>query len=135
MSGEVATGLAWSKTDWSKFTTTLDGIGLAFDNPGSPGEIERAAENYIHALHAAIEEAVPKLRRSGRRKARGWWTNELDEISRSVNELQEASHRGPENQELARTARTARNVRRNAVRAAKQSYTMLKLQQMGPQEV
>ena len=43
-------GLAWSKTDWGKFTAAFDRAGLDFDSLGSKGEIERAAENYAKAL-------------------------------------------------------------------------------------
>ena len=48
-------------------------------------------------------------------------------VPMTVRTLQEEAHRDPLNQDLAGKAKTARNTKRNAVRAAKQSYTMLKL--------
>ena len=102
-----------------KFTAVLDQAGLDFDSLNSKGEIERATENYARALHNAIEEAVPKIQPNSHRKARGWWNEELDVISKTVNGLQEAAHRDPTDQDLANSARIARNARRNAVRAAK----------------
>ena len=128
-------GLAWSKTNWGRFTAVLDEAGLDFDSLGSHGEIERAAENYAKALHKAIDEAVPKIHPTKRRKARGWWNADLDVMSKTVKDLQKASHQDPTNEELAKSARTARNARRNALREAKQSYTMLKLQQTNPRDV
>ena len=115
----------------------LDRAGLDSDSLNSQGELERAAENYARTLHDAIDEAVPKIHplAASCRKARGWWNEELDEISRTAKALQEAIQNDPTNQDFARSARTARNARRNAVKAAKQSYLMLKLQKTGPQDI
>ena len=56
-------------------------------------------------------------------------------MSKTVRDLQEASHQDLTNEELAKSARTACNARRNALREPKQSYTMLKLQQTNPRDV
>lgn len=66
---------------------------------------------------------------------RGWWNRKLDEISRTVNRLQTESCREPMDQEKATATRGVHNTRWNAIRAAKQSYIMLKLQVAGPQDV
>ena len=65
----------------------------------------------------------------------GWWNPELDQISATVKRHQANVHLNPHNKDLADLARTARNSRRNAIRSAKQSYTMLKLQATNPQTV
>ena len=127
--------LAWSKVNWTSFTTAFSTQCLDFSNLGSEGEIERVAENYVHALHKAIDSSVPKIRQNQKRRMCGWWNPELDAISRIVLSHQENSHRDPQNKDLAELAQTARNSRRNAIRAAKQSYTMLKLQKTGHQAV
>ena len=127
--------LAWTKTNWDLFNTTLDSGQLDFSNLNSPQEIERAAENYTTLLNRAIEEAVPKINPDRPRRLRGWWNKELDSISQKLQQLQTLAQADPSNQEKATTARKARNARRNAVRTAKQSYIMLKLQATTPQDV
>ena len=121
------TSLAWSKVNWDSFNTTFARLGLDFSNLGSMGEIERAAENYVHALHTAIDAAVPKIRNNQCRRMRGWWNPELDKMSDMVKIHQTNAHLDPSNTDLADLAQTSRNKRRNAIRIAKQSYTMLKL--------
>ena len=120
---------AGSKADAGRY------IAIDYEMVSSPGDLERATENYVRTLHDAIDKAAPKIRPTNRQKARGWWNEELDKISKTVKILQEAARGDPINQDLANSARTARNARRNAVRAAKQSYLMLKLLETDPQDV
>lgn len=127
--------LAWSKANWEDFATALDREGLDFRSLGSPGDIERATENYARALHNAIDHSVPKVRPGRGGKMRGWWHTKLDEMSKTVRCLQTEAQRNPSDKERANSARIARNSRRNAIRAARQSCVMLKLQETGPQEV
>ena len=127
--------LAWSKTNWATFSATMDSEHLNFGNLNSPQEIERAAENYTRVLNKAIDLAVPKIDTARPRRLRGWWTKELDQISHTVRRLQSEAHEEPGNQDKANIARRARNARRNAIRTAKQSYIMLKLQATTPQDV
>ena len=129
------TRLAWSKANWPRFSQEVREAGLEFDNLTSPQEVERAAENYTASIKAAIQAAIPTIKPNSRKRIRGWWTRELDIISQSLREAQERSRQDPTNLDLATVARKMRNHRRNEVRAAKQSYLMLKLQTTGPQEV
>ena len=64
--------LAWSKVNWTNFTTTFSTQGLDFSNLGSEGEIERVAEIYFHALHKAIDNSVSKIRDNQKRRMRSW---------------------------------------------------------------
>lgn len=83
----------------------------------------------------AIEESVLKIYATRRQKVRGWWNSERDKISTTVRRLQDESDHDPTHQALAQSARTVHNARHNAIRAAKQSYTLLKLQETSPQEI
>ena len=114
-------GLAWSKTNWDKFSTTMDEERLDFGSLHSP-QIEKAADSYARTLHMAIGKAVTRINPAEPRRMRGWWNRELDEISQTVNQLLAEAHQEPANQEKATAARKARNARRNAIRAATQSY-------------
>ena len=53
-------------------------------------------------------------------------------MSKSVRRPQVEAHQNPSDQDRANSARIARNSRRNAIRAAKQSCTMPKLQGPAP---
>ena len=73
------------------------------------GEIERAAENYVHAFHTAIDASVPKIHNNQRRRMRGWWNPELDKMSDMVKIHQTNAHLDPFNKELAELAQISRN--------------------------
>lgn len=107
----------------------MGGRRLGFGSLHSPQEIERAADNYARTLHLAIHNAIPKINLAKPERIRGWWNRELDEISQAVNRLQVEPRREPIDQENATAAR------RDAVRAAEQSYITMKLQAAGPQDV
>ena len=107
--------LAWSNANWEKFANEVSHSGLDFSNLGSKGEIERALENYTNILHKAFDISIPKIRVTQYRKIRGWWNRELDQISENLRQLQARSQQDPANQELANTARMARNSRQNAI--------------------
>ena len=109
-------------------------MGLDFTSLTSPPEVERAANNYTAAIHTAIEAAVPKIE-PHKRRIRGWWTKELDELTQKANLMQRKARQNPTDKNLIDEARKMRNFRRNEVRAAKQSYLMLKLQNTGPADV
>ena len=129
------TRLAWSKADWPRFSEKIREAGLNFDHLTSPQEVERAADNYTTSLKNAIQSAIPTIKPNSRKRVRGWWTKELDILSRSLGEAQERARQDHTNADLATAARKMRKHRRNEVRAAKQSYLLLKLQTTGPQEV
>ena len=113
-----STRLAWSKANWEKFANEVSHSGLEFSNLGSTGEIERASENYTNILYKAIDISIPKIRVNQHSKICEWWNRELDQISENLRQLQARSQQDPANQELANTARMARNSRRNAIRTA-----------------
>ena len=127
--------LAWNKTDWSLLVEEVTAAGLDFRNLTSPQEVERAATNLTTALHSAIGAAVPELKPGRGRRIRGWWTKELDNLSKEVKSLQQRARREPENTDVTEKARKMRNHRRNEIRMARQSYLMLKLQTTSPTEV
>jgi hypothetical protein len=114
----------WAKTNWKIFEETIKESGIDLSALASKTETLRACTN-IHSLINKIDIAVPLI--TPKIKF-GAWTKDLSTLRQTLRKHERISRRRPSDRTLPDRCRKLRQEWQSAIRTAKHSYWINKLE-------
>ena len=105
----------YKAADWEEFTTALEKRILRIDRIHTQAQIDFLAEDVTQAIQQALDQTVPKLRRSP--KMRPGWSEECSEVIRNVRKA-EKRYKGSGDPQDLEQYKALENLKKRTLRQA-----------------